>query len=424
MSRFDDSPRLMIVSDLDFTMVDHLDPDNHSLLRFNALWEAYYRQDSLLVYSTGRSPTIYGQLRNERPLLTPDITIMSVGTEIMYGESMVRDDGWENYLDMKWNRDVVMEETAKFPELLPQSETEQRPHKISFFVDKFKASEVIRTLLELLGKRGLDVKVIYSHGTALDILPKGAGKGEALVYLLKKFEDDSKLPLNNLVCGDSGNDVELFNIPEVYGVMVGNAQEELLRWHAENASNNPNIIHATERCAAGVIQAIGKFHLGPAVSPRDITDFQTCMVEIFSPGFEVVKFYLFYERWRRAEVEKPEECMRHFKSILLPQGTFIHPSGMERSGYKCMDAIQGLYGDKEGTNYHVWIDQIVTAQIDWNSWFVKFYKWEASGKERRCCFNTVLLSSKGRGVDELTWMHMNQIWLDDSEADDQNPWIL
>lgn len=53
-------------------------------------------------------------------MLTPDITIMSVGTEITYGNSMVPDNGWVDTLNNKWDLRVVKEETGNFSELTLQ----------------------------------------------------------------------------------------------------------------------------------------------------------------------------------------------------------------------------------------------------------------------------------------------------------------
>ncbi|KAK9733126.1 hypothetical protein RND81_04G045500 [Saponaria officinalis] len=345
MDRLDHAARLMLVSDLDYTMVDHDDPDNCALLRFNSLWEAFYRHDSLLVFSTGRSPTIYKELRNEKPLLTPDITVMSVGTEIAYGESMVPDYDWERSLNHKWDREIVTEETAKFRELVLQ----------------------------------LEVKIIYSGGAALDVLPQGAGKGQALAYLLNKFEVDDKLPINSLVCGDSGNDAELFSVPGVYGVMVSNAQEELLEWHAHNAKDNENIIHASERCAAGIMEAIGHYNLGPSSSPRDAIDLSHFMKEHMNPGFEIVKFYLSCERWRRGDFQKSGDFMHSLKSKFHPSGIFVHPSGVQKCFDECLNALENSYGLEQGSRFRVWLDRITSAQIGSDTWLVKFDRWELSG---------------------------------------------
>ncbi|TKY53198.1 Sucrose-phosphatase 1 [Spatholobus suberectus] len=379
MDRLKSSPRLMIVSDLDHTMVDHHDSENSSLFRFNALWEAHYRQDSLLVFSTGRSPTLYKQLRREKPMITPDIAIMSVGTEITYGKSMVPDDGWVQLLNQKWNKDIVIEETSKFPELKRQAETEQRPHKVSFYVEKDKAQHVTEALSKVLDGRGLDVKIIYSGGIDLDVLPKGAGKGQALAYLLKKFETEGKPPLNTLVCGDSGNDAELFSIPGVYGVMVSNAQEELLQWHAENAKNNPKILHASERCASGIIQAIGHFKLGQNLSPRDVSDVGHEHVETISPGLEIVNFCLSLEKWRRAEVENSELFIAGIKATAIPSSVFIHPSGADHNIKEYVNILRNVYGDKQGKQFRIWVDDVLTTQIGSDTWLMKFDKWELSG---------------------------------------------
>ena len=51
--------------------VDHKDPMHTSLLEFGSLWQAEYSVDSLLVYSTGRSPTLYKDLKSKVPLITP-----------------------------------------------------------------------------------------------------------------------------------------------------------------------------------------------------------------------------------------------------------------------------------------------------------------------------------------------------------------
>ncbi|XP_068344397.1 sucrose-phosphatase 1-like isoform X2 [Pyrus communis] len=390
--RLNGSARVMLVSDLDGTMVDHDAPDNLSLLRFNALWESYYRHDSLLVYSTGRTPITYKPLRNQKPLLTPDITILSVGTEIMYGggDDMVPDLGWQQFLTHRWDRAIVVEETNHFPQLIPQ----------------------------------VDIKIICSRGIDLDILPKRADKGQALAYLLKKFNNEGRLPHNTLVCGDSGNDAELFSLPQVYGVMVSNAQEELLQWYAENVSDNPDMLHATERCAAGIIQAIGHFHLGPNVSPRDLKDFRKCKVEMSSPAHEVTKFYLFYERWRHAEVEKSEEYIQNLKSVFHSSGIFVHPSGVELPIHQCIDSLARLHGDKQGKQFWIWLDRLSSVQIGSNAWLVKFDKWEFCENERRCCLTTVLMSSKAEGPDDFTWLHMHQTWLYGLEIKEPERWLF
>ncbi|CAB4286980.1 unnamed protein product [Prunus armeniaca] len=423
MDRLKAPARLMIVSDLDHTMVDHHDTENLSLLRFNSLWEANYRHDSLLVFSTGRSPTLYKELRKEKPMLTPDITIMSVGTEITYGNSMVPDNGWVEVLNKKWDRNVVKEEASKFSELKLQAETEQRPHKVSFYVEKDKAQAVTKALSEVYEKRGLDVKIIYSGGMDLDILPQGAGKGQALAYLLKKFKTEGSPPVNTLVCGDSGNDAELFSIPEVYGVMVSNAQEELLQWHAENAKGNTRIIHATERCSAGIIQAIGHFKLGPNLPPRDIADFSDYKLENPNPGHEVVKFFLFYEKWRRAEVENSAVYLASLKADCCPSGTFVHPSGVEQSLPECINGLRSSYGDKQGKQFRVWVDEVLATQVGSDTWLVKFDKWELSGEERHATKTTAVISSKVSDVsDGFTWIRVHQTWYKGYEGKDDTTW--
>ncbi|CAL9246672.1 unnamed protein product [Arabidopsis halleri] len=423
MERLISHPPLMIVSDLDHTMVDHQDHENLSLLRFNSLWEYAYRRDSLLVFSTARSPILYKELRKEKPLLTPDIIITSIGTEIAFGNSMVPDHAWVESLNTdKWNREIVLEETRKFPELTLQPKTEQRLHKVSFYIDEGKGEALTKELSQLLEKRGLDVKIIYSWGKNVDVIPRGAGKGEALEYLLKKLQAEGIFPVNTLACGDSEHDAELFSIPDVHGVMVSNSQEELLKWRSENALNNLKVIHSTERCAGGIIQAIGHFNLGPNLSPRDVSEFLDCKTDNANPGHEVMRFYLFYERLRRGEIKNYETYIASFKESCLHAAVLFHPSGAEKSLRGTIDELKKCYGDKRGKKFWVWVDQVLVTNTIPGKWIVKFDKWEQCEDERKCCETTVEFTSKG---GNLVWEKVKQIWSEESEVKDGNSsWIL
>ncbi|CAA7019219.1 unnamed protein product [Microthlaspi erraticum] len=421
MERLKSPPSLMIVSDLDHTMVDHQDHENISLLRFNSLWEYAYRRDSLLIFSTARSPILYKELRKEKPLLTPDIIITSIGTEIAFGNSMVPDHSWVETLNSdKWNREIVLEESSKFPELTLQPKTEQRLHKVSFYIDEGKGEPVTKELSQLLEKRGLDVKIIYSWGKNLDVIPRGGGKGEALEYLLKKLKAQGMLPVNTLACGDSEHDAELFSIPDVHGVMVSNSQVELLKWHSENALDNSKVIHSSERCANGIIQAISHFKLGPSLSPRDVSEFLNRKTD--NVGHEVLRFYLFYERLRQGEIKSFETYIDSFKESCQKDGVFLHPSGEEKCLRDTIDELRKHHGDKKGKKFWVWLDQVLLIDTTPGKWIVKFDKWEQCEDERKCCTTTVEFSSKG---GDLVWEQVKQIWSEESERkDDYISWII
>lgn len=407
------APRFMIVSDLDHTMVDHADADNVSLLRFNALWAADYYHDSVLVFSTGRSPTLYKELRSHKPMLTPNIAIMSVGTEIMYGDSMSPDEGWQKELDKGWNREIVVAEASKFPQLRCQAVTEQRPHKVSFYVDKAQAQEVIRALTEKLQELGLRVKLIYSGGVDLDILPEGAGKGQALAYLLRKLKSEDRSPTNTLVCGDSGNDAELFSVADVYGVMVGNAQEELLHWYEGNAKGNPRIFLATERCAAGIIQAMQHFGLQPNVSPRDSSLLlveEEHRDEYAKIGHQVVEFHLLWELWERAVVDQSDKTFQSLKHTLAPSCSLVLPWGQEVNAYDEIEALYSSYGAHKADQYQTWVDRIRIEKITDGNWLVRFDNWKRTDKEVSCRMTSSVLQSEV-GTNKILWMHIHETWL-------------
>ncbi|MEW6496771.1 MAG: sucrose-phosphate phosphatase, partial [Cyanobacteriota bacterium] len=208
-----------------------------------------------IVYATGRSRQIYHDLKTEKQLINPDALIAAVGTEIYDDDGQnTPDPGWSEQLSQGWDRDLIVATAAHYSDLIPQPDSEQRPFKVSYFLTEEAAEEVLPRLDSLLAERRLDVKLIYSGGKDLDILPRKADKGLAVQFLQQKWGMDNT---KTVVCGDSGNDIALFSVGEARGIIVGNARPELRKWYDENPADYRYMAQA--HCAGGILEGLQYF---------------------------------------------------------------------------------------------------------------------------------------------------------------------
>jgi len=241
----------MFVSDLDNTLVG----DETALAELNRLLSKHREQHgTLIVYSTGRSPTLYQQLRREQDMLEPDFTVLSVGTIIYPGGSDHTDAQWSEVLSEGWDRDAVVATTAHFPALTPQPDSEQTPHKVSYFLSGAIADDLISQLQDALIQKGLDVQTVYSSRQDLDILPRQGNKGAAVAFLQQRLNMPQS---HTVVCGDSGNDLSMFQAANAKGIIVGNARDELREWHQRESPKD--IYLAQARCAGGILEGLRHF---------------------------------------------------------------------------------------------------------------------------------------------------------------------
>lgn len=244
--------QFLFISDLDNTLIG----DDRALEKLNQILQSHReRYGTKIVYATGRSLFLYQELTQEKSILAPDALIAAVGTEVYFHpETGEIDQEWESLLSENWQRNQVLEITAQFTEITPQPNSEQGEFKISFNLNPDTAEVTINQLKTVFQKENLNVKLIYSGGQDLDIIPQAADKGLAVQFLQRKLEmDDSK----TVVCGDSGNDIALFETGKPRGILVGNAQPELRKCYEQNQSSYCYL--ASQNYAAGIIEGLNYF---------------------------------------------------------------------------------------------------------------------------------------------------------------------
>lgn len=242
----------LFVTDLDNTLIG----DEKSLKILNQqLSQHRQHYGTKIVYATGRSLFLYRQLTTEHSLLPPDALITSVGTEIYFNPNDdIFDSEWAEIIAPGWNRNQVITTAANFSELLLQPTSEQGLFKVSYYLTEPGAEGVLHQLESVLHEGGLDVKLIYSGGKDLDIIPQKADKGLAVQFLQQKWGFDGT---KTVVCGDSGNDISLFSVGGSRGIIVGNVRTELRQWHEKNPINYRYL--ARTKYASGIIEGLHHF---------------------------------------------------------------------------------------------------------------------------------------------------------------------
>lgn len=247
-------------TDLDGTLLGN--PE--STQRFIAAWEALTEKERpLLVFNSGRLVADMQSLVRDGKLPQPDYYIGGVGTEICDGATGDPLSGWQEQLDRDWDRDKVHQLIEALEDTSLQPDHFQNSHKSSWYLANADAPR-IASIEAQIAAAGLKATVVYSSARDLDLLPRAATKGGALTWLCEHLG----IAMSSVVvAGDTGNDSSMFQLPGVKGILVQNAQPELL----EATLGHPEFYHARDIIADGVIEGLCHFGVACAVPSANET---------------------------------------------------------------------------------------------------------------------------------------------------------
>jgi sucrose-phosphate synthase len=236
----------MIICDIDDTIIAPK-LDNPGLDEFRQLLSDRGKQ---FVYgvASGRSLALIREVISEFGLPVPDVVISSVGTFISYGLEEKRtgiDKGWHGHIDHQWKPDAIRERLNNHPGVKPQETDKQNEYKISYYILDPQLS--IERVKEALGRTAAGANIIMTQSAYLDILPRRASKGRAIRYVANKWS----IPLQQtVVCGDAGNDLDMFN-GQSRGIVVANHSPEL-----EMLRGKRRVYFAEAPAAAGILEGL------------------------------------------------------------------------------------------------------------------------------------------------------------------------
>lgn len=231
------SPRWLLVSDID----DTLTGDDAALAQLVDVLNRHRDRIGIALNSSRPSASVDRTIAEVFPAdFAPAAIITAMGTEIRIGG--IWDEDWRARF-AHWPRDRVAKLVAGMG-YAPHAAEYQTPSKASF---KVPGGADLDRVTSALSAAVLDCRVIHSGADDLDLLPPGADKGAATLFLAEKLGIRRD---NLLASGDSGNDLAMLEVAGV-GIAVGNARRELLA-----AMPRGRCFQAKGRHAAGVLEGL------------------------------------------------------------------------------------------------------------------------------------------------------------------------
>ncbi len=207
-----------------------------------------YREELGFGVVTGRCVEEVMDIFQQLGLMTPDVIIASVGSEIYYRFKSFPDKGWQGHIAKNWNREKIKALLDRFDFLTYREDNAQNEFKVAYTMTNQK--DRLARIHDLLDRERQHYNLVFSHDQYLDVLPLRASKAKAIRYLSYKWE----IPMRNImVCGDGSTDAEMLK-GTVQGVVVANHDPAL-----NQLKGKRKIYFADGTRARGVMEGLEKF---------------------------------------------------------------------------------------------------------------------------------------------------------------------
>jgi len=267
---------LLLCTDLDRTLV----PNGHEPESPGAR-ERFRRfiaeQGVTLAYVSGRHRALVEDAIRDFALPLPDYVIGDVGTSLyrVRDGSWSRLTDWEEIIGADWaglDRTGLAALFEDLPELRLQEPEKQNRYKLSYYAPAgLDPGPLLERMRERLAPSQARASLIWSIDEAadvglLDVLPEGATKYHAVVFLMGLTGHDES---TTLFAGDSGNDLEVLasRIPSVLVANGHAAVRSEAQRLVEERGFEDRLYHAVGgwggmngNYSAGILEGVAHFH--------------------------------------------------------------------------------------------------------------------------------------------------------------------